>query len=78
MPMIDSDLIKPASDAVQAAIKTMRDITTDKRLEEMAGTLDAEKNRRYEEAKGAARNVYERALMTLSDKVDKAIKQVSA
>ena len=78
MPMIDTDLIKPASDAVQEAIGKMRDINADISLLEIARPAQPEKIRKLEESRGPARQVYELALIALSDKVAYVIKHASA
>lgn len=77
MPMIDTDLIKPASDSVQEAIGKMRDIDADINLQKFK-PADSERTRKLVIAQGAARQEYELALIALSDKVQNVIKQASA
>lgn len=76
MPMIDTDLIKPASDSVQEAIDKLRDI--DAEINFHRSQPDPAKESALGDAHRYAMSEYQNALFALFDKVQSVIKQASA
>lgn len=78
MAMIETDLIKPSNDAVQAADKLQKDANNHLTWLRKETPGDSEQIRQAERALKNAREVYMQALYTLSVKVNEVINQINS
>ncbi|MCS4261071.1 hypothetical protein EDF83_0623 [Pseudomonas protegens] len=78
MPMIDTALLQPASDAVQAAIQAMRAANNEIAYLQNEQPRNAEKIRHFRAEMASEEKRYHQALFRLSVAVHAALEQASA